>query len=201
MRVIAGLYKGRRLDTPSGRTSRPILDRVKVSLFDWLGARLEEPGRLPPVSVCDLFSGAGSQGIEALSRGAAFCAFVETDRSARACLRKNLDALGITDAAVIVDRPAESVVLRPTGAEGFGLVFVDPPYPISEDFSAASVLGRVFSGLGSRIVTTADALVLWRHPGKCKLPPVVPGGWRSVDRRSWGTMTITMFQRSSQVTA
>ena len=196
MRVITGRYKGRRLLAPTGLTSRPILDRVKVSLFDWLGSRLGEPGRLPPISVCDLFCGAGSQGIEALSRGAAFCAFVEKDRSALACLRKNLDALGIATEAVIVNQPAESVSLQPPGADGFGLVFVDPPYHLSEDTSDGSPAGRVFAGLGTRIATLPETLVLWRHDDKCRLPQAAPGGWMTVERRAWGSMAITMFQQS-----
>lgn len=195
MRVITGRYKGRRLLAPTGSTSRPILDRVKTSLFDWLGSRLEQPGRLPPISVCDLFCGPGSQGIEALSRGAAFCAFVEKDRSAIACLRKNLDALGISTEAVVVNQPAESVSLRPPGAAGFGLVFVDPPYHLSEDASDGSLAGRVFAGLGTRIATLSDTLLVWRHDNKCTLPQAAPGGWMTVERRSWGAMAITLFQQ------
>lgn len=196
MRVIAGRYKGRRLIAPTGLTSRPILDRVKVSLFDWLGSKLQEPGRLPPISVCDLFCAAGSQGIEALSRGATFCAFVEKDRVAVACLRKNLDALGAKKEAVVVNQPAESVALRSPGDGGFGLVFVDPPYRLSEDVSEGSPAARVFAGLGTRIATQPDALVLWRHDDKCTLPTAAPGGWMTIERRSWGAMAITMFQQS-----
>jgi 16S rRNA (guanine966-N2)-methyltransferase len=196
MRVIAGRYKGRRLATPTGSTSRPILDRVKVSLFDWLGSKLREPGRLPPISVCDLFCAAGSQGIEALSRGATFCAFVDKDRAAIACLRKNLDALGITKEAVIINQPAESVALGPLGGDGFDLVFVDPPYRLSEDVSAGSPASRIFAGLGTRIVTRPEALVLWRHDDKCTLPQAAPGGWTTTERRTWGSMAITMFQQS-----
>ena len=74
---------------------------------------------------------------------------MEKDRSALACLRKNLDALGIAAEAVIVNQPAESVSLRPPQADGFGLVFVDPPYRLSEDLSDGSPAGRVFAGLGT----------------------------------------------------
>ena len=196
MRVITGRYKGRRLQTPAGTTSRPILDRVKVSLFDWLGSRLGEPGRLPPISVCDLFCAGGSQGIEALSRGATFCAFVEKDRSALVCLRKNLDTLGIAKEAVVVNQPAESVALRPPTGDGFGLIFVDPPYRLSEDVSEGSPAFRVFAGLGTRIVTMPEALVLWRHDDNCTLPQAAPGGWMTIERRRWGSMAITLFQQS-----
>ena len=199
MRVISGQYKGRRLQSPRGLKTRPIADRVKAALFDWLGSRLAEPGRLPPVNVCDLFCGAGSQGIEAISRGAAFCAFVETDREALACLRRNLDQLGVIDEALIVDRSADCVTLEPPGDGLFDIIFVDPPYSMSEDVCESSIAGRVAAGIGTHIPTTPQAMVLWRHSDSCMLPAILPGGWQTVERRTWGTMAVTMLQKQGQV--
>ena len=199
MRVISGRYKGTRLRTPPGQGTRPILDRVKGSLFDWLGSKLALPGQLPPLNACDLFCGGGSQGIEALSRGAAFCCFVENDRSALACLRANLDQLGIIETAVVVARPAESVTVSPPTDQGFGLIFLDPPYRLSEDVSKDSVMGRVLARVGTHVPVEPDALLLWRHADSCMLPKSVPGDWETVDRRSWGTMAMTMFQKSGPV--
>lgn len=195
MRVIAGRYKGCRLATPTGMETRPILDRVKASLFDWLGSRLALPGSLPPLDVCDLFCGAGSLGIEALSRGAAFCAFVERNRAALACLRKNLSTLGLGEEVVIVNRPAETWAPPAAVRRAFGLVFIDPPYPLSEDISEQSIMGHVLSRLGSEISTEPDALALWRHAGTCMLPDALPGGWVVAERRAWGTMAVTMLRR------
>lgn len=200
MRVIAGRYKGSRLKTPPGFGTRPILDRVKASMFDWLGSRLAQPGSLPPVNTCDLFCGGGGQGIEALSRGAAFCAFVDKDRSALACLKENLNHLGIVETGVVIGGPAESVTIAPPPSRGFGLIFVDPPYRLSEDVSENSVMARVACRLGSQVLVEPDALLLWRHADSCMLPDVVPGEWKAVDRRSWGTMAITMFERTESVT-
>jgi 16S rRNA (guanine966-N2)-methyltransferase len=98
MRVVAGQFRGRRLQAPPGETTRPILDRAKVALFDWLGAQLSQPGDLPPIHVLDMFCGAGSLGIEALSRGVASCTFVEKDKEALQSLRMNLAQLGISGA-------------------------------------------------------------------------------------------------------
>lgn len=195
MRVIAGQYRGRKLITPSGAGTRPILDRVKGSLFDWIGSRLALPGHLPAVNVCDLFCGGGSQGIEALSRGAAFCAFVESDAEALKCLKANLAALGINDECVVVARTAETAAVRPPDGRGFAIVFIDPPFRLSERVEPNSVMGRIIAGFGARIPVEPDTLLLWRHDASCRLPDLLPGGWRAADRRSWGTNAITLYER------
>lgn len=197
MRVIAGEFRGRTLTTPEGLSTRPILDRVKGSLFDWLGSRLALPGQLPPVNVCDLFCGAGSQGIEALSRGAAFCAFVETDPGALKCLRSNIAALKIADRCQIVNRPAESAVVTTPNGEGCSIVFVDPPYRLSEDVSPTGVMGRVIARIGREIPTRPEALMVWRHDDSVRLPSELPSGWTTIDRRTWGSNAITMYAQGS----
>jgi 16S rRNA (guanine966-N2)-methyltransferase len=194
MRVIAGSYKGRRLRAPRGLETRPILDRVKVALFDWLGARLAEPGRLPPIPVLDLFCGGGSLGIEALSRGAAFCAFVEADRPAFQCLRENLDRLNVGSAARIINGDVQSVHVAAPKAAPFGLVFLDPPYPLSEDVGPASIMGRVLDRLAGDIPVDPGGVVVWRHPANCVVPEVCARGWESSETRRWGTMAVTMFE-------
>lgn len=195
MRVIAGKYRGRTLSTPPGDSTRPILDRVKGALFDWLGSQLLLPGHLPPVNVCDLFCGGGSQGIESLSRGVAHCAFVEIDPAALKCLRDNLAALKITAHYEIVSRPAESVTLRRVNDRGYSIVFVDPPYRFSEDVSTHSIMGRVAARIGVQIPTEPNALVLWRHDEHCRLPERLPNGWHQTDRRTWGSNAITLFEQ------
>lgn len=193
MRVIAGCYKGRRLRSPPGLETRPILDRVKVALFDWLGARLAEPGRLPPIHVLDLFCGGGSLGIEALSRGATFCTFVDADRQAFQCLRENLDTLDVGAAAKIFHGDAQFIRVTPPSATPFDLVFLDPPYPMSEDVGPGSVMGRVLDRLADDIPVDDRGVVVWRHPANCVLPETCAGGWKSSETRTWGTMAITMF--------
>ena len=201
MRVIAGEHRGCRLTTPDGMATRPITDRVKASLFDWLGSMLAMPGSLPPIHVCDIFCGGGSQGIESLSRGAASCVFVDRDAEALRCLRENLDRLRITDAATLVATPAESVEIGPADGSGFGLVFVDPPYQFSEDITETSVAGRLSARLGVQIPTLPDAVVVWRHDEACELPDPMPGGWRVAERRTWGGMAISLLNRSQPETS
>lgn len=182
---------------PPGRGTRPILDRVKVALFDWLGARLAQPGHLPPLAVLDIFSGGGSLGIEALSRGAATCVFIESDKAALECLRSNIEKLSLRERTRVLPEPAEQAEPRPLSADAFGLVFLDPPYRLSEEMSPPSVMGRLLQRLGATIPVAPDALAYWRHDAALALPSELPGGWASMDRRGWGTMAITVLMRSS----
>src|SRR5512139_1723714 len=127
MRVIAGLFRGRKLEAPPGEVTRPITDRVKETLFNILGHRLAIPGQLPGLDVLDLFAGPGSLGIEALSRGARSCVFVERDRQALRCLRQNVEQLEIDSVSTILADNAWTMRVPQRNA-GFGLIFVDPTY-------------------------------------------------------------------------
>lgn len=121
MRVIAGTAGGRTLVAPRSRATRPITDLVKESLFGTLGERV------PGARFLDLYAGSGAVGIEALSRGAAACTFVERGREALAALRRNLEATGLAADAVV--RPTDvTAFLAAAGRERFDLVMVDPPF-------------------------------------------------------------------------
>src|SRR5207253_6292631 len=96
MRIIAGAYKGRRLATPRGATTRPTADQVRIALLDTLMPWL------PGARVLDLFAGAGSVGLEALSRGAAHATLVERDARAVDALRVNVATLGVETAARVI---------------------------------------------------------------------------------------------------
>lgn len=194
MRVIAGQYRGRRIVAPAGVATRPILDRTKAGLFDWLGARLARPGVVPPVDVLDIFCGGGSLGIECLSRGAAHVTFMESDRRALAALRKNIEDLSI-DAATVVKGPAESALIRTPPGGAFGLVFLDPPYRLNDDLGDSTIMGRLIRRLDEEIPTTGDATIVWRHPRTFEPPPRVGRLWAEDGARSWGTMAITVYQR------
>lgn len=120
MRVIAGRAKGRRLRSVPGRSTRPITDRVKESLFDILGADIEGCRFL------DLFGGTGAVGIEALSRGAAHCTFVERDHRALRTIRQNLKETGLDAEAEVVRGDAFAYLRRP-GLEPFDIIYIAPP--------------------------------------------------------------------------
>ncbi|MBO6158616.1 MAG: 16S rRNA (guanine(966)-N(2))-methyltransferase RsmD [Firmicutes bacterium] len=122
-RVIAGLYKGRRLFTPEGMDTRPTTDRLKEALFGML--QFDLMGK----SFLDLFSGSGQMGIEALSRGASSADLVEMDRRALSCIRKNLTSLQLTDKARVWPLDVRRAISRfETEGRQFDWIFMDPPY-------------------------------------------------------------------------
>jgi 16S rRNA (guanine966-N2)-methyltransferase len=121
MRIIAGEWRGRAIEAPPGRGTRPTADRVRESLFSMLASRL---GSFEDLRVADLFAGSGALGLEALSRGAAAATFVEAERDAVAAIRRNADKLGASERVRIVIGSA----LALPRSEPFELIFADPPY-------------------------------------------------------------------------
>lgn len=169
MRVVAGELGGRRLVTPPGTATRPTTDRVREAIFNSLGSL----GVLEGAVVADLFAGSGAVGIEALSRGAARCVFVERDRVALRALNDNLDALGLDDRAKVVAADVMSVV----GTIDADIVFADPPY----DFDAwHDLLGRVTADL---VVAESGATV------------AAPNGWTVTRDKKYGRTRVTFLER------
>lgn len=122
MRVIAGDWRGRKLVAPKGEATRPTADRTRETLFNMLVSRL---GDFEGLKVADLFAGSGALGIEALSRGAASCLFVEQDRPAIDAIRANIDTLG---ARARTDVRAQSVMTLGPVTTPLDLILLDPPY-------------------------------------------------------------------------
>jgi 16S rRNA (guanine966-N2)-methyltransferase len=109
MRIIAGKLRGRQIQAPPGMQTRPMPDRVRQAVFNIIGAACGDPGSVPPVAVLDVFAGSGALGIEALSRGAAYCCFVEEDPAAVRTLKGNLKTLGLEPQARVVQGSALAV--------------------------------------------------------------------------------------------
>ena len=126
MRVVAGEFRGRRLQAPRGRSTRPTADRVREALFSMLGD-------VSGARVLDLYAGSGALGIEALSRGAASAVFVERDAAAVAAIRRNLEAVGAGAADV---RRQDVLRFLAAAKDRFDLVFADPPYDSARRLSA-----------------------------------------------------------------
>lgn len=134
MRVIAGEFRSRRLKTPAGFDVRPTPDRLREALFNVLASLIEGSVFL------DAYAGSGSVGIEALSRGAARAIFIERARDAAAVIRENLAALGLSkQAEVLQGRTLQYLPHRKAD-----IIFLDPPYPLEAEYSAAlELLGQV----------------------------------------------------------
>ncbi|RMG20894.1 MAG: 16S rRNA (guanine(966)-N(2))-methyltransferase RsmD [Deltaproteobacteria bacterium] len=172
MRIIGGSARGARLKTPRTRGIRPTSDRVRQSIFDLLGQRMDG------LRVLDLFAGTGALGLEALSRGAAHCTFVERDRRHARLIRQNLRALGFEDRARVVVGDALSLRLADVA---FDLVFADPPYAMP----AERVVGRI-AAEPERLLEGARVVV--EHDRRSAAPARVPPLCRTLERRYGDTM-------------
>jgi 16S rRNA (guanine966-N2)-methyltransferase len=157
MRIVAGEFRGRRLQTPRGDTTRPTTDRVREALFSSLssiaGADLGGGRGL------DAFAGSGALGLEALSRGLGAVTFLERDRAALASLRANIEALGVNERAFVVQ--GDALNLASTGAIGhgpFSLLLIDPPYRL-----ACNEIARMISALLARDLLEDGALIVYEH--------------------------------------
>lgn len=180
MRVIAGTAKGRPLKA-AGAATRPITDRVKENLFNILGARIVG------ANVLDLFAGAGSVGIEALSRGARAATFVEVDRAALAAIRANLQATRLADRARIVRRDVFRF-LRDT-PEPYDVIYVAPPQYQGLWMNTLTLLdqGAWFSEHGIVIVQI--------HPKEYKALALTQ--LELFDQRKYGSTMLCFYRRAS----
>ncbi len=163
MRVITGIARGRKLQTLPGLDTRPTSDRVKEALFNILQFELE--GR----RVLDLFAGSGQLGIEALSRGAAYCTFVDKNAQAVQIIKDNLKSTGLTANTQVVCQDSITFLTRPN--DRFDVVLIDPPYAaglyetaLEKVASYVPVGGAVVCECDASTVLpeTADTLVLER---------------------------------------
>ncbi len=155
MRVISGLYRGRPIVAPKGDTTRPTADRTREALFSMLTSRL---GSFEDLRVLDLFAGSGALGLEALSRGAASCTFVEQDRAALDCLRTNITKLGVNGA----DVRAQSVMALGPAPAPYDLILLDPPYESGAGIVALERLlrlGWIAAGALASVETTKKEIV------------------------------------------
>lgn len=128
VRIVAGALRGRALVAPPGQGTRPTSDRARQALFNVLEHAPWSPG-FEGRRVIDLFAGSGALGLEAISRGAAFCLFVETNEAARGAIRDNVEALGLFGRTRVHRRDATDLGARPASTgPAFDLAFLDPPY-------------------------------------------------------------------------
>ncbi len=195
MRVIAGKFRGRPLEAPAGTTTRPMMDRVKESLFDALGSRFGTPGTLPAIDVLDLFSGSGALGIECMSRGARSCLFVERDRRSLRVLRANLQSLGLDESCRVSNENGWTMRVPKLGADGLGLVFVDPPYrDVEKPTRARDLLERLAPRLAQ------NGWLVFRCSSTAAFPADTVRGLECADLRAFGRMRVLLFRRAKEAT-
>jgi 16S rRNA (guanine966-N2)-methyltransferase len=179
MRIVGGQFRGRLLAGPEHDGLRPTSDRVRQAVFDILEHGIPD-FQIEGANVLDLFAGTGALGLEALSRGARFCLFVEENARARGLIRANIEALGLTGATKIFRRSA--LDLGPAGRRGnFSLLFVDPPYELG--LAPAALAG---AGNGGWLADDAVCVI----EDKRGAGALLPSGFRPIDTRSWGDTEI-----------
>lgn len=184
MRIVAGEYRGRRLLTPKGRDVRPTSDKVRGAIFNALQAR----GAIEGQRVLDVFCGTGALGLEALSRGAAHCTFVDADRATLALARENAENLGAQDRCRFMNADMTRSERLGASASPYGLVFLDPPY-------RKSLIDAALSGLARNGWLDDGALcVVESEKG---FEPVVDGSFTVHDLKTYGDTQVLILRYSA----
>jgi 16S rRNA (guanine966-N2)-methyltransferase len=183
MRIVAGKFRAKRIEAPKGLATRPTSDRVRQALFNVLehGAPQFD---FTNARVLDLFAGSGALGLEAMSRGARFCLFVEESADARAAIRRNVEALSLTVTSKIWRRDATK--LGEAGSmQPFDLIFLDPPYGKGlglDALQSAASSGWIRNGAIAVLEERADAEV---EP---------PASFEELDARVYGVTKIVVMR-------
>jgi 16S rRNA (guanine966-N2)-methyltransferase len=171
VRIIAGTRRGHRIEAPKGLETRPTSDRARESAFNLIGP-------LDGAKVLDLFAGSGAMGLEALSRGAASCVFIESSRDACRTIDANLDKLQLHGTVVCQDAIRALAAERRT----YDLVLCDPPYDFRDDGRLATNLPRVLAANGLLVYETA-----------AKIEPEIDALTIRTSRK-YGSARLTLFE-------
>ena len=189
MKITSGTLGGRTLIAPEDERVRPTADRVRQAMFNIL-AHNDFGGdfALEDARVADLFAGTGALGIEAVSRGASFCLFVDDDAESRGLIRQNVEALGLTGTTKIWRRDATDLGPINTGSGGpFDLVFIDPPYH-------TDLLPRSLHALHEGAWLAPSAIIVAEMAEEDPIPETP--GYRQLDERIYGTTRVLFLTRS-----
>ena len=180
MRVITGTARGRRLLEPEGMDTRPTTDRVKEGIFSSIQFEIE--GR----RVLDLFGGTGQMGIEALSRGAAHCTFLDLRKEAVGVIRENLKRTGFAEDAAVVQGDYLAFLTR--CKEKFDLIFLDPPY-------AADLLEQALTAIASFDICREHGIIVAESAAD-KVLPELPAPYRLYREYRYGKIRLSVYHRS-----
>ena len=187
MRIIAGTCRGKKLSAPVGVTTRPTSDRVKEALFSILASRID----FANARVLDICAGTGSLGIEAVSRGAATCHFIESNKSVISILDKNLVNTGFKDRSKILNMDAVAALQRiAVTGEHFDLAFFDPPY-------SSDLYQTVPELLASSGLLASGSILVTECSSRSKLKESY-GSLKRFDRRVYGETAIELFKMEEE---
>jgi 16S rRNA (guanine966-N2)-methyltransferase len=189
MRIVGGRLKGRSLHGPKSDSIRPTSDRLRESLFNILVHSYDDP--LPGARVIDLFAGTGAFGMEAISRGADFCQFVDDGAEARALIRANVESLGLGGVTKLFRRDARRLGDAPPGPP-YTLAFLDPPYDrgLAEPALASLARGGWLAPEALVVVEEAAAAVFESA-----------SGFDVLERRDYGETAVVFLRFRPQGTA
>jgi len=180
MRIIAGTARGRTIEAPKGRDTRPTLDRVRENLFNILQRKTWD------AKVLDLFAGTGALSLESLSRGAAEAVLVDCDRAAHTCQKQNSEKLGFTQQTRILLMDWKQAIRQLTATgETFDLVFLDPPYAMRD-------MAEVMEAL--KPLLAEDAVIILEH--EAQVMPSTADGYEMYDSRKYGYVGVSFFRRT-----
>lgn len=184
VRIIGGSWRGRKLSVANARGLRPTADRVRETVFNWLAPDT------PNARCLDLFAGTGALGLEALSRGASYCCFVEQNREVAETLRGNLQTLDSSDRSDVYQRDALAYLADLSSKEAatppFDLVFLDPPF-------ADELLSPVLAELANSAQLSASAQIYIEHPST--YPSPAPQGWCLRRNKQSGDVSYGLLER------
>lgn len=181
MRVITGLARGKRLKEPSGLETRPTTDRVKEGIFSSIQFEIE--GR----KVLDLFGGTGQMGIEALSRGAAHCTFVDLRKEAVGIIRENLAITGFADQAQVVQGDYYAFLSR--CREKFDIIFLDPPY-------GTGLLEKALETITTIDIVSEHGIIVCEN-GSGVAWPILSEPYRMQKEYRYGKIRTALYRRSA----
>ncbi len=180
MRIVAGKFRGRRLESPDSKRIRPTADRVREAVFSIIAAKV------PGSQVLDLFAGTGALGLEALSRGAARAVFVDQGAEAVRIIRTNAQRLGVSDQVEVYQGGVTRIVRRLAERKVcFDLLFMDPPYGKGHVEITLPLLNNL---------ARPHALLIAEHPVR-EPPPQSCVEWHHIETRTYGDTAISFYSK------
>jgi 16S rRNA (guanine966-N2)-methyltransferase len=184
MRIVAGIFGGRRLHAPKGMEIRPTSDLVREAIFNIIGQAVTD------ANVLDLFAGTGALGLEALSRGASQAVFVDQSLTAVQLIRANIERCNVQDRVRIIHGSVNQAIRRLTAQGGyFDLIFMDPPY-------GKGSVQKAFVNVAA--VARSGTLVVAEHDSK-ELLPSSCREWIRTQERKYGDTSVSIYLRETRL--